>query len=198
MKVQRPGRYRVSGVVEPALKRRRLNPEDEARRERLAFQVKVAAVDPRSSIYVGVATKRWARTGARPRPSGRKSAGCWIYEGVDSCTRFRPMIRQLGPPTARERATTRPLTTLWWRATCRVCASSTVRRISSGMADDWLLVREVGAPINSKTRAGADRYRSRKTWEVHAIRGGPCERTTSELGRRRRGQRGSVSSRLTV
>ena len=93
MKVQRPGRYRVSGVVEPALKRRRLNPEDEARRERLAFQVKVAAVDPRSSIYVGVATKRWARTRARPRPSGRKSAGCWIYEGVDSCTRFRPMIR---------------------------------------------------------------------------------------------------------
>ena len=72
MKVQRPGRYRVSGVVEPALKRRRLNPEDEARRERLAFQVKVAAVDPRSSIYVGVATKRWARTRARPSyPVGR-------------------------------------------------------------------------------------------------------------------------------
>ena len=42
MKVQRPD-DNVSGVVEPALKRRRLNPEDEARRERLAFQVKVAA-----------------------------------------------------------------------------------------------------------------------------------------------------------
>ena len=72
MKVQRPGRYRVSGVVEPALKRRRLNPEDESRRERLAFQVKVAAVDPRSSIYVGVATKRWANAGRGPGdPVGR-------------------------------------------------------------------------------------------------------------------------------
>ena len=78
MKVQRPGRYRVSGVVEPALKRRRLNPEDEARRERLAFQVKVAAVDPRSSIYVGVATKRWART--RGAAQAIRSEECWLLD----------------------------------------------------------------------------------------------------------------------
>ena len=68
----------MSGVVEPALKRRRLNPEDEARRERLAFQVKVAAVDPRSSIYVGVATKRWART--RGAAQAIRSEECWLLD----------------------------------------------------------------------------------------------------------------------
>lgn len=77
MKVQRPGRYRVAGVMEPSLKRRRLN-EDEQRRERLAFQVKVAAVDERSSVYVGVATRRWART--RGTAQAIRSEECWLLD----------------------------------------------------------------------------------------------------------------------
>ena len=40
--------------------------------------MKVAAVDPRSSIYVGVATKRWART--RGAAQAIRSEECWLLD----------------------------------------------------------------------------------------------------------------------